>query len=269
PPPPPPFFALMRNMESPLLGVLCGTLFTAILLGHHRCCCRHGESGGYHPSRRNSLAFGANIGTCVTAFLASFGKPRLALRTAAIHVFFNIAGVLPWIGFVDELARLATAVSPVHHKLVGTARLAADAPRQIANANTLFNLINVGLFIGLAGPISTIANRLFPDRTPPEKVVLSPRYLDDGLVASPTLALHAARLEIGHLGEQVLKMMLMTQHAIEKGAVRMLLDVKKQDDVADLLHAEINAYLSQIGKQTLSDSESEEIFPDQPGQRQS
>ncbi|MCB1349205.1 MAG: Na/Pi symporter, partial [Maritimibacter sp.] len=54
-----------------------------------------------------ALALGANIGTCVTAVLAALGKPRAAVRAALVHVLFNVAGVVIWIFFVDDLAALA------------------------------------------------------------------------------------------------------------------------------------------------------------------
>ena len=94
-----------------------------------------------------ALAFGANIGTCVTALLAAIGKPREAIRAATTHVLFNVAGVLLWIGFVDQLAELVTLISPVHAELAGAQRLAAETPRQIANAHTIFNIANTLMFI--------------------------------------------------------------------------------------------------------------------------
>ncbi len=59
-----------------------------------------------------ALALGANIGTCVTAMLASMGKPVEAVRAAVVHILFNIVGVLIWLPFISQLAELAVAVSP-------------------------------------------------------------------------------------------------------------------------------------------------------------
>jgi hypothetical protein len=59
-----------------------------------------------------ALAFGANIGTCATALLASIGKPREAVRAAVVHVLFNVAGVLVWVGLIGQLAEFVRWISP-------------------------------------------------------------------------------------------------------------------------------------------------------------
>ena len=60
-----------------------------------------------------ALAFGANIGTCITAALSSLGKPTEARRVAMVHVIFNVAGVLVWILFIAQLANVVMLISPV------------------------------------------------------------------------------------------------------------------------------------------------------------
>ena len=84
------------------------------------------------------LILGANIGTCVTAMLAAMGKERPALRAATVHVLFNVVGVLVWLPLITQLAELAVAISPAGET--------GGIPRQIANANTLFNIMRGGIF---------------------------------------------------------------------------------------------------------------------------
>ena len=60
-----------------------------------------------------ALIFGANVGTCITALLASIGKPREAVRAGAVHILFNIIGVVIWIGLINQLAQIVTWLSPV------------------------------------------------------------------------------------------------------------------------------------------------------------
>ena len=64
-----------------------------------------------------------------------------------MHVLFNVLGVLLWVGIIDQLAQLVRWASPAFPELSGTQRLAAETPRQIANAHTLFNVTNTVVFV--------------------------------------------------------------------------------------------------------------------------
>ena len=134
-----PFLQFMLTLDNPLLAALVGAGFTALVQSSSATTgiliVMAGQGLiGLEPAI--ALALGANIGTCVTAILASIGKPRDAVRTALAHALFNVAGVVMWIGFVSELADLARMISPVHSQLSGPDRTAAEIPRQIANIHT-------------------------------------------------------------------------------------------------------------------------------------
>jgi phosphate:Na+ symporter len=260
----PPFLALMAEMASPLLALLVGALFTAVVQSSSATT---GivivlASQGFVPlSAGIALALGANVGTCVTAILASFGKSRAALRAAAVHVLFNLVGVLLWVGFIDNLAALTQWFSPQYPELMGVARLAAETPRQIANANTLFNVINTLVFIGFTPLLGRLVVRLFPDR--PRRVdqpLVTPKYLDRHLLATPSAALNVVRLEIGHLGQQVMLMLATARTALGSHSEELFLEVEKADDIADILHREILEYLSLIGKRELTEKQIDEYF---------
>lgn len=96
------------------------------------------------------IVFGAKIGTCITAMLAAVGKPREATRAALIHAAYNFLGAVIWVYFIDLLAAAAIAVSPAYEGLSASERLAAEAPRQVANAATLWATANVVLFLPFA-----------------------------------------------------------------------------------------------------------------------
>lgn len=260
----PPFLGWMIRMENPLLGILIGALFAALV---HSSAATTGlviimaSQGFVSLPAGITLALGANIGTCATAMLATIGKPRAALRAAAVHVLFNVAGVMLWINFIDQLASLTVTLSPHYDGLEGMARLAAEAPRQIANANTLFNVVNTLVFIGFSPVFAMIVLRLFPD--PPvveEKPLVVPEYLDDQLLKTPAAALNLVRMEIGHIGGEVLQMAKMIQPALESYDRELLIDIKKHDDVVDHLHAEIINYLSLLGKGSLTEEQSHDYF---------
>ena len=164
-----PFLDLMVRMENPFIGILIAALFTALVQSSSATTgivIVMASQGFITLPAGIALAFGANIGTCVTAMLASIGKPREAVRAALVHVFFNVAGVLVWLAFIPNLAEIVLLISPVSADLPEAARLAADTPRQIANAHTIFNIANTLLFIGFVGVFASVVEKLVPDKPP-------------------------------------------------------------------------------------------------------
>jgi phosphate:Na+ symporter len=198
-----PFLDLMIRMENPLLGILVGAVFTGLVQSSAATtgiAIVMATEGLISLPAGIALAFGANIGTCVTAILAALGKPVEALRAATVHIIFNIAGVLLWVMFIPQLADFVAAISPASPELAGKARMAAEVPRQIANAHTVFNVANTLLFLGFTTYFARLAERLVPDRPEPEKIIIRPRYLDAELIEMPAMALEGVRLELGHMG---------------------------------------------------------------------
>ena len=136
-----------------------------------------------------ALALGANIGTCATAGLAAIGKPREAVRVAVAHVTFKIVGVLLIVWFIPPFAEFVRNVSPAAEHLTGMERLAADTPRQVANAHTLFNVGIAFLFLPFAGVFARFCEWVVPDRPLTEAEELDaryePKYLDEVLLDTP------------------------------------------------------------------------------------
>ena len=200
----PPFLELMTKLENPILGILVGALFTGLVQSSAATtgiAIVMASEGLMSLPAGISLALGANIGTCVTAVLAALGKPVAARQAAAAHILFNVIGVLIWLPFIDQLAQLATMASPVHAELSGAARMAEEVPRQIANAHTIFNVANTLLFISFTGVLARLVQRLIPERELVSKEIITPKFLSEGLLETPTLALDAARMEGQRLGD--------------------------------------------------------------------
>ncbi len=260
----PPFLEWMVEMDNPLVGLLIGALFTALIQSSAATTgliIIMASQGFMSLPAGISLALGANIGTCVTAMLATIGKPRAALRAATIHVLFNVAGVLLWFGFIDQLAALTVTLSPRYIDLEGMSRLAAEAPRQIANANTLFNVVNTLVFIGFSPLFSRLVMILVPERKGSGKTpICVPKFLDERLLDTPAAALSLARMEVGRMGKEVVQMTHAIWPALEKLDTHLFREVQKRDDVIDLLHAEIIRYLSLLGKKELTEDQAYDYY---------
>ncbi|MEW8484485.1 MAG: Na/Pi cotransporter family protein [Candidatus Thiodiazotropha sp.] len=259
-----PFLDLMISMENPLVGILVAAGFTGLIQSSSATTgivIVMASQGFITLPAGIALAFGANIGTCVTAMLASIGKPREAVRAAIVHVIFNVAGVVLWLAFIPQLAEVVTLISPSHPELSGIARLGAETPRQIANAHTIFNLANTLIFIGLTVQFARLVEWLIPDRLLEEEgLAVSAKYLDDELLATPSLALDRVRLEVLHMGERVMEMVDKIMPAILTGDHKSLDDVAMLDDEVDILYEQIIDYLGKISKQSMTDTQTEEFL---------
>ena len=259
-----PFLDLMVQMETPLIGILIAAAFTGLIQSSSATTAIvivMASQGFITLPAGIALAFGANIGTCVTAMLASIGKPREAVRAAAVHVLFNVAGVVLWFLFIPQLADIVTLISPTHPELSGVDRLAAETPRQIANAHTIFNFANTVIFIGFTAQLARLVERLIPDRAlEAAELVVRSRYLDEELLSTPSLALDRVRMEILHMGEIVQKMHDGIMPAILGGDKSALSAIRTMDDEVDVLYAQVLEYLGKIGKTALTEAQTQEFL---------
>jgi phosphate:Na+ symporter len=172
-----PFLNLMRGVANPVTGVLVGAMFTGLIQASAATIgivVVFASQGMVSLEGGIALALGANIGTCMTAGLAALGQPRDAVRVAVAHVMFKIAGVLLLIGFIPEFAALVRWISPAANPELASdpaAMMAAIAPRQIANAHSLFNIGIALVFLPLIDLFVRFCYWLVPESTTQEKSV--------------------------------------------------------------------------------------------------
>ncbi|MFC1758064.1 Na/Pi cotransporter family protein [Planctomycetota bacterium] len=282
-----PFIQLMQQMDRPIMAILVAAAFTGIVQSSSATT---GivialASNGYISLEAGiALIFGANIGTCVTAVLAAVGKPREAQRAALVHIIFNIAGVVIWYGLIGQLADVVTTVSPtasaekVHlatellrtelanfdslsaEEVAAAARRSAETPRQIANAHTIFNVANTFLLIWFTTPLAWLVQWLLPERQKKaEEELAKPRYLDDLLIQTPSLAIDIVRMEFGRLGAQTLSMVRRSLAVVLRSTEDELAKLKKMDNDVDKLHGAVVTYLGRLSKENLSDHQSVQL----------
>jgi len=130
----PELIELMKNLETPVLGLIAGTIFTALVQSSSASTgvvIVLAQQGVITLEAGIPIIFGANIGTCVTAGLASIGLSREAKRVALAHVLFKVAGVIIFVFWIPHFADLIRSV---------TSYMGGGVARQIANAHTIFNV---------------------------------------------------------------------------------------------------------------------------------
>ena len=260
-----PFLDLMAHMDNPILGILTAACFTGLVQSSSATTgivIVMASQGFITLTAGIALIFGANVGTCITALLASIGKPREAIRAGVVHILFNIIGVVIWLGFINQLAQMVIWLSPVAQGVSGVEKLAAETPRQIANAHTIFNIANAIIFLPFAKFIARQAEWLVPDKPAVEAEleaapVLTTQYLNPELLAMPALAIEQARRAILLMAEVVQGMLADIMPAFMANNMQIIKDVSQREDQVDYLQRQTTSYLTQIAHGDLSLQESE------------
>lgn len=240
-----PFIQLMKGLDNYLWGILIGTVFTAAIQSSSATTgvvIVLASQGLIGTETGIAIIFGANIGTCVTALLSAFGKPRAAMRVAFSHVFFNVVGVLLWYAFIGQLTAIVEWISQ------------ADQARQIANAHTIFNIGNTVIFIWLVNPVSKLILWLLPERRR-EKEKLFPE-LHSYYLESSSMALDLSNNAIVKLGNHTMQIIEKGLNVALSGTTTQLFSLRKEDERIDKGHAELLLFLQQIQSVKLSKKES-------------
>lgn len=273
-----PFLDMMINVKNPFVAILITAGFTALIQSSSATT---GiiivmASQGFIPlSTGIALAFGANIGTCITALLAAIGKPREAVRTAIVHITFNTSGVLIWVGMIGYLTEFVTYISPVAEGLSGAAKLAEETPRQIANAHTLFNVANTLLFLPFVSYFARGVEWLVPDRIDKpakgglrasdilEKAAIAddrkPIHLSSGILKTPPMALNLIRVKmVRRMGRPIQTMFQGSLEAVFTGSEEDLRQVEQMDTLVDVSYAKLVPYLGIVGRHAVTSAQSKE-----------
>jgi phosphate:Na+ symporter len=259
-----PFINLMANMSNPLWGILVAAFFTALIQSSSATMgviIVLAMQGLITLQAGIALALGANIGTCVTAGLASLGKPREAVRVAMSHVLFKIIGVLIMLPFIGPFAKLIVAISPSPAEgLTGLQAAAAVLPRQVANAHTLFNVGIAVVFLPFVTQFARLVYWLVPDKPLLEVGEIQPKYLSDNLLHTPSLALDAVRHEIKRMGKRVDLMNTAIMPAVLAGNRQSLQAVREMDEEVDVLYKHIVNYLASVSKLQLNEYQTQKML---------
>ncbi|RZF27430.1 Na/Pi cotransporter family protein [Paraburkholderia sp. UYCP14C] len=257
-----PFIDAMQDMRNPLFGVIVGAVFTAVVQSSAATLAvviALSGQGLMPLEAAITLILGANVGTCGTALLASIGKPPEAVQVGVVHLIFNVLGVVIALFLIPQMAEFVRWISPSHPELDGLARLAAEAPRQVANVHTLFSVANTLLLIWFTGPIARIAQLVVPKRAKPAKPAGDPQYLDDSLLDVPALGLQRVRIELTRLGAQVLEVVQRGSQMVSTGTMEEINQMLDQDKESDRLAFEILQYIGRLSQGEHSEDEGQQM----------
>ncbi len=229
--------------QFPLYGLLAGVMITAVfnsstaLMG---LVISLGINNMISLEAAIAILLGANIGSCVTGLMASFGSSLSAKRLSLTQIVINIIGVSLFFPFVTNFAGLITMTS-------------ADLPRQIANAHTIFNVTVTVIMIPLIGILVALVTKLLPG----EEIRLKrgTEFIDEKLLAAPSIALSQAEKEVLRMGSLTYEMVDKAMLAIQENKKETIAKVIELEGIVDEIYHAIDKFLDDSRFANLNEKE--------------
>lgn len=237
------FISMITRFANPAIGILVGALFTALIqsssasLGILQALARSGVIG---LQGSVFVLFGQNIGTCITAVLASIGTSREAKQTTIIHLSFNIIGTILFttICILTPLTTLVEGWTP------------GNAPQQIANMHTLFNVVTTIVLLPFGTYLADFAQRILPG----EKMAMDSEglmYLQPLPKANKIVGLSAINVQQVH--DEIMRMMDLAYANVSDAFDQLIhyqeersKSIQKREKTVNFLNNAISHYISEV-----------------------
>lgn len=250
------FISLMTKFDNPLLGILVGALFTAVIQSSSASVgiLQALASTGMIPlSSAVFVLFGQNIGTCITAVLASIGMKVNAKRTTVIHLLFNIIGTVLFtvICLVTPYVTWIEAMTP------------GDSVAQIANAHTVFNIVTTLLLLPFGTHMANIAVRILPDSKKADDEDLRLKYIrpfeSSYAIGHSAVAVSQVRDEVNRMRDMVAKNISDSFDSLVQYDEKLRKKVSEREEYIDFLNKGISEYIVSLMASEMNMSDSRKI----------
>ena len=241
----PGFRELFLLFQNPVLGVLAGTVLTAIIqsssasVGILQALAVTGQVsyGAAIP-----IIMGQNIGTCVTAMLSSVGANKNARRAAMVHLSFNVIGTTVWLGaFCMVKAFLAPAFLGEPASLLG-----------IAVAHSVFNILCTALMMPLSGFLEKLVIRLVPDARKPEP----PADLVERILDTPPIALKRCQEVAGEMADMAVDALRQGISMLGSYSPEIAASIREKEEKTDHYEDILGTYLVRLSGKPSSGEDS-------------
>lgn len=229
------FIEFMVNFDNPLLGVVAGCVVTMILqsssasIGILQAFAMQNLIG---LDAAIFILLGQNIGTCITAMLASIGTSITARRAATIHLMFNVFGTLLFIIIMFVGLPFTDLV-----KMIG-----GSSTRQIANAHTIFNVSNTIILFPLANMLVKLSKRIIPGEEA-AKEAKRLKYLDTRIFETPPIAVAQILKEVKRMAILSRRNVALALNNFGEENEKIKKNVKDNEDIINFLNHQITHYL--------------------------
>lgn len=239
------FVSLMTKFSNPVLGILAGALFTAVIqsssasVGILQALAGSGLIG---LSNAVYVLFGQNIGTCITAILAAIGTSRNAKRTTVIHLMFNLIGtaIFTVVCITTPLTELVESFTP------------GNVSSQIANMHTLFNIVTTLLLLPFGNYLARAAVRILPEKQDEQEDVMHMEFIRpmetkrDTQIGLSAIAVTSIKKELHRMIDMAKENVEASFTAVKAGTTENLETVQEREEYIDYLNKEISKYISKV-----------------------
>jgi len=228
--------------QYPLVGVLTGLIVTVILQSSSSTIgmvIAFASAGLLDLPSSVYLVLGDNIGTCITAIVASIGGKRVSRQLAFGHALFNIIGTLIVLPFI-----------PLYIHLIPM--LSGDIARQIANTHTIFNVMNTIILLPFIPLFLTILDKIVPGQDYERK---EGGFLAKSLLSTPNLAIKAVTKELSVMLDICLEMLEKARQCTVSYSHKVKNEIAIDDDSVDEMQKNITDYLVEITQAGLTDKQ--------------
>lgn len=253
---------IILKLENPLIGILVGLILTAIIQSSAAFIGIILILSTQNLISLNAsipLILGTNIGTTITAILASINASRESKQVAISYFLFKFLGIfliIPWIdGFANLVKSVTYSISEIFHVY----NLTGLEIREIANAHTIYNTLIALLFLVFSNSLEKLVYIILPPRKEKE-TTFKTLYIDYSLIRTPSLAVSAAKKEVIRMMKNVQVMVDIIILAFINKDKKILEKINDKEKEINLLRDEITNYLVLISKQENDKKLIEEIF---------
>lgn len=249
---------LVNLTSSPLSAVLAGTVFTMIIQSSAAVIgiiIVLASTSLISYEGAIYLTLGSNIGTTVTAWLASFSVNKASKRVALIHSVFNVIGatVFCFLTYWKVFPLFIDFITP------GDVYQGENAARHIANAHTLFNILNTLMFLPFAKYLAIMAEKIIPGDASENVSMGEPKHLNFHLVNTPEIAIEQAILEMREMLKLVKLSINTAMQLYKEKNYRKIEKIDQIENAIDNLQKEITFYLVKINEKSNTDTVTKKI----------
>ncbi len=232
------FIDLFEKIDFPLLLILCGVIFTALIQSSSAATgifITMVGAGSLNMGAAMFLVMGANIGTCITGVIASLGASANAKRTSVIQVTSKVFGMI-----------LFTAILwPLEDQVVELlAKITSKGEMQIAWFHVIFNIVTTCCLLPFIKPLVRFANFVVKDKKVEEGMVL--RFVDDRFLKTPFIAMVQVKKEIDYMATLARENVISSFQAMEGGAKELAPAISAKEETINFTNKALTKYIIKL-----------------------
>ena len=226
---------------NPLLGVFVGVVMTAVLQSSSATTAilvALATAGTIDMKVAFPMVLGCNIGTCVTAIIASLTANRTAKKAALIHLLFKIFGTILFLPFVSQVVKVVAHMTP------------DNLGRQVANAHTIFNIVITVVMLPVSTYVVKLVDRMLPEKDD-EIEIQGAIYLDKNLLETPVVASAQVVKETIRMAKKAKENFELAMNTFFNDKEENIEKIYENENTINILEKDITEYLVELSEQNL------------------